>query len=56
METCIPISSQILIKILKSPYLNNFRKSLLHVSKELGEKILGKYKTINYGNIYYFKL
>ena len=45
------ISSQILIKILKSPYLNNFENLIFMFQKELGEKILGKYKTINYGRL-----
>ena len=46
------ISSQILIKILKfKKWLPKFKNLIFMFQKELGEKIIGKYSTKNYGRI-----
>ena len=46
------ISSQILVKIIKSKKLtSNFSDIILMFQKELGEKILGKFRSKNYSRI-----
>ena len=46
------ISSQILVKILKfSKWFPNFSDLILMFQKELGEKVIGKYLSPNYGRL-----
>jgi len=45
------ISSQILVKIIKKKWPPNFSDIIFMFQKELGEKILGKYPSSNYGRI-----
>ncbi len=50
------ISSQILVKILKhKKWPPNFKDLIFMFQKELGEKILGDYKTSNYGRLSIFR-
>ena len=45
------ISSQILVKILKIKWPPKFRSLIFMFQKELGEKILGKFGSKNYGRL-----
>jgi len=45
------ISSQILVKILKLSWPPKFEDLILMFQKELGEKIIGKYMSSNYGRL-----
>ena len=50
------ISSQILVKILKQKkWPPNFKNLIFMFQKELGEKILGDYKSSNYGRLSIFR-